>query len=1179
MRLRVRHCPLLISLLATLALSAGAVGAQVPYPVIDLDTSPPQEQGSNPRQMLQIGDLTFFIATTPGTGEEVWVSDGTPAGSRLLTDIRAGELGSQPRILGRFGDLMFFAGRGSDGSGGASTWQLWRSDGSAAGTFLLRDLESSAIFNTRSHAIGDQGLFLFLPGDANGDLWISDGSAAGTRRLSSAFPSGDAKVVSRGVDTAILDRQGDFWLTDGTVSGTRKALDLEPLLSVDNSLSVLGPRYLFAGTDTSGVAQVWSHNCVSGTMLASLDRFTDSNTPMVARQDRAYFQIQSSLPNISEIWRTDGTSGATEHVVTVGLGQPLSSFDLDDLVEIDNLIISQGKASGDNTSRLVAVNVFNGQTTLLTPSATTSGPLFEVDGQVLFEGNDPQDLSRLWVSDGTVPGTRPIFDPCLEGEDCFPSLFAMTPGLEGIVFAAGTADLGIDLWTSDGSVTGTRAITNFNDPDPFPAHFTPQPWLTATDSMVVFAAADQGLGEELWASHGSVGSTSLMANLALDAPASSMRHLATFSDQVLFTACDGQQTGLWSSDGTADSALLLASLADTQCATDTGPLVMAEGRIYFTVGIKELWTSDGTVAGTRRVYRLPGSCSFGETMVTLGERLLFVVFAPGTDQVWLSDGTPDGTGPFSPFDAYPVQGGNTGYRMVSLPGRAHVFIEALGDSGEHANWLSTDGTVAGTELLQRVDSYPHNEPLQAARLGDTDYVALGTTLTTLWRTDGTAAGTVEALGFQGFSSRPRDVTAFGDRLFFVARLSTTEDALWSSDADGQNVVALASFPRDEGLFGDFASLEMLPQGENLYFVVDDGVHGRELWRTDGSVGGTELVRDIFPGTLSSLPRHLTAFGDHLYFSANGGSGDELWRSDGTALGTVQVADISIGPLSSAPQQLKPTSNRLFFTAVTPEAGRELWAQDIVVGGTLCQASATTLCLASDRIRVTMQWTDFAAQQGAGQAVSLGDETGAFWFFNDANLEAMVKVIDGRDANGHFWVFYGALSNVAFDLTVDDMVTGESVTYTNPLGTFASAGDITALPAPGNSTAQALALPALGEAKIGGDPFLLSLGHDGRFEARVEWTDFQGNQGLGTAVHLTADSGTFWFFGSDNMELMVKVIDGRDFNGKYWVFYGALSNVAFRLTVEDTLTGNVKVYDNAIGTFASRGDIDALPGDG
>ena len=71
---------------------------------------------------------------------------------------------------------------------------------------------------------------------------------------------------------------------------------------------------------------------------------------------------------------------------------------------------------------------------------------------------------------------------------------------------------------------------------------------------------------------------------------------------------------------------------------------------------------------------------------------------------------------------------------------------------------------------------------------------------------------------------------------------------------------------------------------------------------------------------------------------------------------------------------------------------------------------------------------------------LTSDSGAFWFFQPSNIELVVKVLDGRAINGHFWVFYGALSNVGYTITVTDTATGESKTYTNPEGHLASLAD-------------------------------------------------------------------------------------------------------------------------------------------
>jgi hypothetical protein len=72
-----------------------------------------------------------------------------------------------------------------------------------------------------------------------------------------------------------------------------------------------------------------------------------------------------------------------------------------------------------------------------------------------------------------------------------------------------------------------------------------------------------------------------------------------------------------------------------------------------------------------------------------------------------------------------------------------------------------------------------------------------------------------------------------------------------------------------------------------------------------------------------------------------------------------------------------------------------------------------------------------------------DDSGSFWFFDPGNLELEVKILDGRAVNGHFWVFFGALSDVEYRVTVTDTATGESRSYHNPAGTVCGQSDVEA----------------------------------------------------------------------------------------------------------------------------------------
>ena len=114
----------------------------------------------------------------------------------------------------------------------------------------------------------------------------------------------------------------------------------------------------------------------------------------------------------------------------------------------------------------------------------------------------------------------------------------------------------------------------------------------------------------------------------------------------------------------------------------------------------------------------------------------------------------------------------------------------------------------------------------------------------------------------------------------------------------------------------------------------------------------------------------------------------------------------------------------------------------------CAANDTVLCLNQGRFRLEAKWKNFFGDEGVGHALPQTDDTGAFFWVDPQNVEMIIKVLDGRAINNHYWVFYGALSNLEFTLVVTDTETGECKEYVNPLGTFASVGDTGAFFIPG-----------------------------------------------------------------------------------------------------------------------------------
>jgi hypothetical protein len=101
--------------------------------------------------------------------------------------------------------------------------------------------------------------------------------------------------------------------------------------------------------------------------------------------------------------------------------------------------------------------------------------------------------------------------------------------------------------------------------------------------------------------------------------------------------------------------------------------------------------------------------------------------------------------------------------------------------------------------------------------------------------------------------------------------------------------------------------------------------------------------------------------------------------------------------------------------------------------------------------------------------------------------------------------------------------------------------------------------------------------DGRFRVEVAWSDFVGQGGDAHTVGLrTPDSGLFWFYGADNWEILVKVLDGCAQNDRYWVFAAAATALEYRITVTDTQTGAVREYTNPLGVSSpATTDIEAF----
>ncbi len=231
--------------------------------------------------------------------------------------------------------------------------------------------------------------------------------------------------------------------------------------------------------------------------------------------------------------------------------------------------------------------------------------------------------------------------------------------------------------------------------------------------------------------------------------------------------------------------------------------------------------------------------------------------------------------------------------------------------------------------------------------------------TELWRSDGTAEGTALVrdifpgpnVGFSGRSGIAH-MTAAGGALYFQARdAAATGIELWKSDgtATGTQLVKEINPGSAGSLSSDFVELNGV-----LLFEANDGSTGNELWRTDGTQAGTSLLKDIRPGPNGSSPWGWIVVDGVVYFSAiDGIAGFELWRSDGTEVGTWLVKDIKPSGSGGGVTFLLATDvdGVLYFPADDGARGRKLWQSDGTAGGTECAGTAgppgTELCDGTD----------------------------------------------------------------------------------------------------------------------------------------------------------------------------------------------------------------------------------------
>ncbi|RRR65752.1 MAG: hypothetical protein EI684_22225 [Candidatus Viridilinea halotolerans] len=421
---------------------------------------------SIPRSFAVVGSTLFFSANDSTHGYELWKSDGSESGTVLVKDINLGSGSSNPGSLTAVGNTLFFVA--NDGVHGN---ELWKSDGTEAGTVLVKDLyagtnsawQSTSSFATNFYALGNTLLFTTDDGVNGYELWRSDGTSAGTTLVKDIYPGVNSAAYNnfRQIGNLLFFSANDgvhgqeLWRSDGTTAGTFMLKDINTGVtsSTPRDFTVWGSQLFFFATDGSYTGLWKSNGTVAGTVRVAEDvQLYRSWSPPFLFNNVIFFYGSHSNWSNQGLWKSDGTSAGT--VRLKGL------YDIEQFTPINNTLFFRAadysisgnelwKTDGTAAGTQLVKDIYPG-----TNSSEPSG-LTAVNNMLLFSANNGTQGYELWKSDGTAEGTVMVRDINPLSASSTPSgLFAVG---DTVFFNASAGGANV-LWKSDGTYAGTVQV-------------------------------------------------------------------------------------------------------------------------------------------------------------------------------------------------------------------------------------------------------------------------------------------------------------------------------------------------------------------------------------------------------------------------------------------------------------------------------------------------------------------------------------------------------------------------------------------------------------------------------------------------------------------------------------------------------------------------------------------------
>jgi len=416
---------------------------------------------SSPNEFVELGGTVYFAATDATHGTELWKTDGTAAGTKLVADICSGTGSSAPSDLVVFNDQLYFAA--NDGTTGR---ELWTSDGTASGTVRVKDIYSGTNGSspTGLTVVGAKLYFAAVTATAGNELWSSDGTSSGTTMVkdiaSGTTDSDPASFVDLNGTLYFSAKTAaagtELWKSDGTSSGTTLVKDIWAGTngSIPEQLTNVNGVLFFTADDGTHGQELWKSNGTTAGTVIVKDIHTASaigSSPygLTEMNGVLYFQADDgALDGVgaygNELWRSDGTASGTTMVKDIYAGTE-SSF-----------------------------------------------PFFltNCNGTLYFQAENAANGVELWTSDGTASGTSMVKDIYSGTEWSDPSEFVYLGGY--VFFSAKDASGGYELWRTCGTAASTQRVQDIypGTGDSIPLN------LIVLDDKVFFSATDGTNGRE-----------------------------------------------------------------------------------------------------------------------------------------------------------------------------------------------------------------------------------------------------------------------------------------------------------------------------------------------------------------------------------------------------------------------------------------------------------------------------------------------------------------------------------------------------------------------------------------------------------------------------------------------------------------------------------------------------------